>query len=151
MFLLHEDMKGNRLYKCEKLCSRTAINGLFASGRSVVAYPLRAVVAVKEAEPARVASARFMITVPKKKIRTALGRVLLRRRIREAYRLNRPLLLPRLAAAGQEVDIAFLYMANTIADYAKVESAMKTVLGKIAALAETCSQPPVEAKEVTDD
>ena len=41
-------MKGNRLYKCEKLCSRTAINGLFANGHNVVAYPLRAVVMLHE-------------------------------------------------------------------------------------------------------
>lgn len=136
-------MKGNRLYKCEKLCSRTAINGLFANGRSMVAYPLRAVVAVHNSagEP----SARFMITVPKKKIRTAVGRVLLRRRIREAYRLNRPLLLPGLACCGCHADVAFLYLDSSIADYAKIEKAMKSILGKIAALAAAAG------KEEADD
>ena len=128
-------MKGNRLYKCEKLCSRTAINGLFAGGRSVVAYPLRAVVMLHETPGGEQAVARFMITVPKKKIRTAVGRVLQRRRIREAYRLNRALLLPGLADNGCCVDIAFLYMDSNIADYAKIEKAMKVILGKISVLA----------------
>ena len=32
-----------KLHKSEKLCSRTAINTLFAKGDSVIAYPLRAV------------------------------------------------------------------------------------------------------------
>ena len=36
-----------RLYKREKLCSRTDVNNLFAVGRSAIAYPLRVVYAVK--------------------------------------------------------------------------------------------------------
>ena len=42
------------------------------------------------------AAAQFMITIPKKKIRKAVGRVLLRRCVRESYRLNRHLLMPAL-------------------------------------------------------
>ena len=131
-------MQGNRLYKREKLCSRTAINMLFAGGRSVVAYPLRAVVAVKRCDSETVGGevqsgivAKFMITVPKKKIRTAVGRVLVRRRIREAYRLNRSVLAQALQPAGCVAEIAFLYMDTSIADYATIEASMKKLLGKI--------------------
>lgn len=80
--------------------------------------------------------ARFMITVPKKKIRKAVGRVLLRRRVREAYRLNRNLLLPALDKSGMWVDIAFLYMDSNIASYNVIETKMRTLLGKIADIAE---------------
>ena len=131
-------MQGNRLYKREKLCSRTAINMLFAGGRSIVAYPLRAVVAVKRCDSETVGGevqsgivAKFMITVPKKKIRTAVGRVLVRRRIREAYRLNRSVLAQALQPAGCVAEIAFLYMDTSIADYATIEASMKKLLGKI--------------------
>ena len=119
------------------MCSRTAINMLFAGGRSVVAYPLRAVVAVKRcddgagSEPGQGIVAKFMITVPKKKIRTAVGRVLVRRRIREAYRLNRSVLAQALQPAGCVAEIAFLYMDTSIADYATIEASMKKLLGKI--------------------
>lgn len=119
------------------MCSRTAINMLFAGGRSVVAYPLRAVVAVKRcgddtgSEPGQDIVAKFMITVPKKKIRTAVGRVLVRRRIREAYRLNRSILAQALQPAGSVAEIAFLYMDTSIADYATIEASMKKLLGKI--------------------
>lgn len=119
------------------MCSRTAINMLFAGGRSVVAYPLRAVVAVKRcgddtgSEPGQDIVAKFMITVPKKKIRTAVGRVLVRRRIREAYRLNRSVLAQALQPAGSVAEIAFLYMDTSIADYATIEASMKKLLGKI--------------------
>ena len=119
------------------MCSRTAINMLFAGGRSVVAYPLRAVVAVKRcgddtgSEPGQDIVAKFMITVPKKKIRTAVGRVLVRRRIREAYRQNRSILAQALQPAGSVAEIAFLYMDTSIADYATIEASMKKLLGKI--------------------
>ena len=119
------------------MCSRTAIDMLFAGGRSVVAYPLRAVVAVKRcgddtgSEPGQDIVAKFMITVPKKKIRTAVGRVLVRRRIREAYRLNRSILAQALQPAGSVAEIAFLYMDTSIADYATIEASMKKLLSKI--------------------
>lgn len=120
------------------MCSRTAINMLFAGGRSIVAYPLRAVVAVKRCDSETVGGevqsgivAKFMITVPKKKIRTAVGRVLVRRRIREAYRLNRSVLAQALQPAGCVAEIAFLYMDTSIADYATIEASMKKLLGKI--------------------
>ena len=139
-------MKGNRLYKFEKLCSRTAINALFGNGRSMVAYPLRAVVALRSSDSVTDNRARFMITVPKKKIRKAVGRVLLRRRIRESYRLNRQLILPQLASAACEVEIAFIYMDKEIADYATIDACMKKLLGKIA------TQAVIRAeKEVAED
>lgn len=117
------------------MCSRTAINALFAGGRSVVAYPLRAVVNVHDGEGSP--EARFMITVPKKKIRTAVGRVFIRRRIREAYRLNRQLLLPRLAECGARIDVAFIYMDVSLADYATIDACMKKLIGKMLAHVET--------------
>ncbi len=123
-----------RLYKYERLCSRTAINNLFAGGRGLVAYPLRAVVSVKPCKDEK-AGVHFMITVPKKKIRKAVGRVLLRRRIREAYRLLRPLLVPQIETLGCRVDVAFIYLDKDIVDYAKVSNCMVTLLGKIALLA----------------
>lgn len=129
-------VKGNRLYKSEKLCSRTAISKLFSDGRSVSAFPLRVVIRMNEyAGDGR--HARFMITVPKKKIKKAVGRVLLRRRVREAYRLNRNLLVPVLENCGKAVDMAFLYMDANIADYHVIEAKMKTLLGKIAGIAES--------------
>ena len=123
-------MENNRLYKREKLCSHTAVNLLFAQGKSAICYPLRAVFRVGDARPE--APVRFLITIPKKKIRKAVGRVLLRRRTREAYRLNRSLLVPAVAEAGKCVDVAFIYLSNEPADYAEIEQQMQALLKKIA-------------------
>ncbi|MCM1332639.1 MAG: ribonuclease P protein component [Bacteroides sp.] len=121
-------METLRLYKREKLCSVTAIDRLFASreeARAFLAYPLRA---VWMENPSRGACAQFLISVPKKKLRHAVDRVTMRRRIREAYRLNRntaPIL------AEQPLDIAFIYVSSRLEPYSRVEAAMKKILSKM--------------------
>ena len=122
-------MESFRLYKHEKLCSRTAVNLLFSDGKSEFAYPLRVVYRI--VPDATASGARFLITVPKKKVRTAVGRVLMRRRIREAYRLNRRFLLPALAEKGIAIEMAFLYLDKELQPYTKIEERMRTVLSKI--------------------
>ncbi|MFI3239130.1 MAG: ribonuclease P protein component [Bacteroidales bacterium] len=124
-------MKGNRLYKIEKLCSRSAVNRLFQTGKSAIQYPLRIVlnVSIDSTEPVK-----FMITVPKKKIRKAVDRVLLRRRIREAYRLNRELLAP-LKENNISIEIGFLYLDSNIADYATIEQKMRDSLNRAVKIA----------------
>ena len=119
---------------------------LFSAGRSVSAFPLRAVIRMEKSAIDR-RQARFMITVPKKKIRKAVGRVLLRRRVREAYRLNRNLLLPALDRSGMWVDIAFLYMDSNIASYHVIETKMRALLGKIAGIAESVGQVQEHEKD----
>ena len=125
-----------KLHKSEKLCSRTAINTLFAKGDSVISSPLRAVFRTA-ADSKRAKTAPFMRSIPKKKIHTAVGRVLMRRRVRESYRLNRDLLYPTLEACGKNVDIAFNYLSKSEDDYAVNEGKMKEILAKISASIES--------------
>lgn len=106
------------------------MNLLFEQGRSCIAYPLRAVYRLHEPDEV---PARFLITIPKKKIRKAVGRVLLRRRTREAYRLwRRSILHPALDRAHLAVDVAFVYLDNAPTDYDIIESRMKQLLERIA-------------------
>ena len=87
---------------------------------------------------------QFLISIPKKRIRKAVGRVALRRRVREAYRLNRrQLLVPVLEQQGWGVDIAFVYLDNTPATYSVINEKMVNLLNRIAQAA-TEQQPPTE-------
>lgn len=108
----------NKLPKTTKLCSVTAIDALFASGRGALAYPLRAIILESE-EP----GIRFMISVPKRRLRHAVDRVAMRRRIRESYRLLRSMLRPNL-----NLNIAFIYIADKRVDSARVREAMCRLL-----------------------
>lgn len=127
-------MKGLRLYKKEKLCSPVAVDMLFARGSgsdSHLSYPLRA---VWRQNPRRRSDApvAFVITVPKKRLRHAVDRVTMRRRIREAYRLCRPdFPMPD----GIRIDLALVYVASHLCDYAAVDRAVRRIMGAVQASA----------------
>lgn len=121
-----------RLYKSEKLCSKLEIERIYDQGTSIIAYPLRAVwVAVPAHEGKRPVAARFLISIPKKRIRHAVDRVLLRRRTREAYRLNRHL-LNDVVEQGKTALIGFNWLANHEYNYTTIERSMQELLTKIA-------------------
>ena len=129
-----------KLHKEEKLCSRTAINNLFDEGKSLMAFPLRAAYRLR---PSGQQPVRFLISIPKKRIHKAVERVLLRRRTRESYRLNRnQLLVPALQQADCGVDIAFVCLDKTPAPYQVIDEKMISLLERIAKAAADHSPEP---------
>lgn len=119
-----------RLKKNEKLCSVTAIDALFSSGgKGSIAFPLRMVWKKRAADSRAGAPVQFLISVPKKKLRHAVDRVTMRRRIREAYRLNRQL-MPQ-SSEDEKFDVAFVYLATELMPYSRIEASMKRLLQKL--------------------
>ena len=106
-------MKSFGLGKSHKLCSTTAIDRLFAGRdaavRSALAYPVRMVWAPAPDGDPRPGEQPvcFFISIPKKRLRHAVDRVAMRRRIREAYRLAR---LEHPMPEGARLDVAFIYV-----------------------------------------
>ena len=126
-------MTSLRLYKKEKLCSKTAIDSLFSpslkkngENNSIMAYPWRAVWRLNNARKQH--CAQFLITVPKKRLRRAVDRVTMRRRLREAYRLSRTPL-----TEATPIDIAFIYVADSLTDYRSAARSISKILSRISA------------------
>ena len=122
---------GATLSKEERLCGKTAISSLVAEGRWGSVLHLRYCYrARREAEPTDSAQApvRIMVSVPKKFFKRAVKRNLLKRRIREAYRLNKSLLQPE-----RGVDVLFSYSSKEIADFETIQNEVKTILSRIGA------------------
>ncbi|MDE7407951.1 MAG: ribonuclease P protein component, partial [Muribaculaceae bacterium] len=106
-----------RLYKSEKLCSQIAIDALFSrrvtaiggEPQAALAYPLRLVWRCNR-ERQSGHTWQFLISVPKKRLRHAVDRVTMRRRVREAYRLHRDA-FPDITDDAK-YDLAFIYLAS---------------------------------------
>lgn len=120
-------LSDNTLSRDERLRSFGAIRRLFKDGRGGFIYPLRYIV---YAEPSEELSASVLFSTPKKFHKRANRRNLLRRRMREAYRLNREL----LASEGKTgtVELALIYSTKEIHDYKTIENAVKRVLARVA-------------------
>lgn len=77
------------LKKQEILRSRKVIKELFKNGSSFFLYPYKFIYRVNTNEEKRI---KVLFTVPVKQFRKAVDRNKIRRRIREAYRLNKQML-----------------------------------------------------------
>ena len=129
-------MKQYGLNKSDKLCSPTAIDQLFSRGadatqslqiKSAMAYPLRAV--WRENDKRETGSQiQFLISIPKKRLRHAVDRVKMRRRVREAYRLMHK---DFQSENHKKIDLAFIYVANELKEYQSIEKAVIRILQKI--------------------
>ena len=121
------------LKKEERLCSQKIIGDLFASGESFLAYPLKVVFLKTDTSQSYPVLAAF--TVSKRNFKRAVKRNLLKRRMREAYRLNKHLLYDELATKNITLAMRFVYVGKDIVEYTAIEkgiiSAFRKLLGKI--------------------
>lgn len=132
------------LRKEEKLRHRTLVDSLFRDGQSLYDFPLRLTWralsrdalenSFRNGVPPKIGPLQMLITVPKKKRRHAVDRVLMRRRIREAYRLNRiPL---KRAVEGnpgiRSLSLAFIYIHDKNIPYSTIERKMGLLIKKMA-------------------
>lgn len=132
------------LRKEEKLRHKSLVDPLFREGKSTYEFPLRMtwrLLSPEELEesfkgpaPENIGKLQMLVTVPKKKRRHAVDRVLMRRRIREAYRLCRKELLHEVAQLPTTgtLSMAFIYIHNENLPYATIENKVRALLRKTA-------------------
>ena len=110
------------LSKEERLSGKTAIAALTGKGRWDHTLHLRCCCLCDTGSGLN----RIMVSVPKRLFKRAVKRNLLKRRMREAYRLQKELL------AGPGHDILFVYNSAEIADFSVIFDELGTMLKKIA-------------------
>ncbi|MDE6297067.1 MAG: ribonuclease P protein component, partial [Muribaculaceae bacterium] len=129
--------------KPEKLRHKKLVDALFSKGKNIYDFPLRLVwrkitpdelkASFRDKIPEKTGKLQMLVTIPKKKRRHAVDRVLLRRRIREAYRLNR---LPLADVINNREDIgtlsiAFIYLGTENISYSEIEKRMINLLSRL--------------------
>lgn len=119
----------------ERLKSRKLIGRLFKEGHSYVAYPLR-VLWLPADEMAQAAAgfsdapAQLAISVPKRAFKTAVERNRLKRRIREAYRLNKTAWYEKLNAGDQRIALMLVYVAKEELPFDDIAAGIRKMVKK---------------------
>ena len=136
-----EKVKGAGFRKQERIVSKKLMDELFKNGhsQSLTVFPLRAVYQVAESivapsgaeRGASGASAQILVSVPKRHFKHAVDRNRAKRQVREAYRLNKQLLLASQLLAARHFSIAFIWLSNEPQPSPRVTHSVKTILSRI--------------------
>jgi ribonuclease P protein component len=115
--------------KTERLCSRKAIETLHAKGKAKNFFPFRVIVLKSEFESAY--PVRFMVSVPKKRIRLAVKRNRVKRLTREAWRLNKHILYKELNAKNLKCDVMLIYLQSDLPTLESIKEKLPKVFNFI--------------------
>lgn len=110
-------MMDARLPKSERLSGKTSVARLFERGKGHVSGCIRCKYLIRGDED----PSRIVVSVPKRSFKRAVKRNLLKRRIRESYRLQKVLL-------GPGVDILFIYQSKEVLPFEVIFADMTALL-----------------------
>ena len=116
--------------KEERLSSFKEIQALMKKGDTFFHYPFKVVyqnVSSNDANEGKCLNS-IIVSVPKRHFKRAVKRNLLKRRIRESYRLNKGLLV---TPQGKKTNALFVYVSKEVLEFNYIESKLKEVLVKI--------------------
>lgn len=121
---LHTFSKGERLRKKQDL------EALFQSEDSFISYPFR-VVFSQATESESLYPAQILISIPKRRIKKAVGRNLIKRRAKEAYRLQKQELYEHLNKKGISIKLGLVYIANKRLLYDEISKAITAIIEEL--------------------
>ena len=115
--------------KNQKLCSQKSIDKLFVYGRVISQKPFR-IIWNFENNREQVAL-KALIVVSKKRIKLAKDRNIIKRKVREAYRLQKKDLEELLESKNQQLNLAIIYQDNKLLNYNVLEQKISLLLKRL--------------------
>lgn len=118
------------LSKAERLKSYKRIRVLFAEGQKLKVHPLLVYYQIREQldnSNERI-QLQMGVSVGARYFKKAVDRNLIKRRIREAYRINNTDLKQELMGKAIGLDVFFVYTSNELLPYTQLETTMQKAL-----------------------
>ena len=117
------------LCKDERLRGKRAISNLFDEGHTFFRAPYKVFwIITPESGFYPVC---FAVSVPKRRFKHAVKRNLLKRRTREAFRINKQI-LSAVITDNRQVRLMLVYASDKLTHYSELEESMKKILQRIA-------------------
>jgi ribonuclease P protein component len=124
--------------KKERLKSNLSVQDLIRNGQTLSSFPLK-LYWNKEDDPSQKYPVKMAVSVPKKKIRRAVDRNLLKRRIRESYRQNKCDLYDLLNQSDLKLLIVIMFIADDLTSYERIDSGLKNLFLKLIVNIKKCT------------
>lgn len=123
-------MKQYSFNKKERLCSKKQIADLFETGYSFNEFPFKVVWKdiLRENDDAKV---KLAISVPKKNFKKAVDRNLIKRRIREAYRLNKKDLYDYFGNYNKQINLILIIINKEELSFQEIEGKIIVILQRL--------------------
>ncbi|WP_240775570.1 ribonuclease P protein component [Sphingobacterium psychroaquaticum] len=121
---------GKTFTKEERLCSKRLIDDLFHNSFSFVLYPYRIVFQPKPSED-HVSPAQSILSVSKRRFKRAVDRNAVKRRMREAFRLQKEELYLFLQEHSLNLLVAFQYVGKEQLPYVYMYERMGLTITKL--------------------
>jgi len=119
------------LRKYEILSGSRQISDLFSAEHSIYCYPIKLFYLKNTSQAEHKSKVLFSVTVPKRAFPKAVDRNLLKRRIRESYRLNKYKLTQHINELDQ-LSVMFVYIGKKEDNFQIIDNAVKKILRELA-------------------
>jgi len=118
-----------RFRKSERLCSMKLTGELFEKGEKIYSPIIRVIwMPVSSAIPSPVQS---VFSVSKRQFRLAVTRNLIKRRMREAFRINKNPLYDYLRSQNKYLIVAFVFTGRSVSGFPAIEKIIKEMIASI--------------------
>lgn len=112
----------------ERLKSKKQIDELFNGGKSFFIYPFKVFYLIHDEQEDY--PVKILFSVPKKRFKRANKRNLIRRRVKEIYRLKKPDFYSKLPKS-KRIYIAFIYSSQSILKSHEMKPALDKILAQL--------------------
>lgn len=134
----------NTFPKKEHLRGDVRISSVMRTGKAFLVYPIKVVYSpdVEDERHAhcqitKIPPVRLMVAAPKRRLRHAVDRNLVKRRLREAYRTAKQPLFEKLLQNNMRLLLIFRFVANEPQDFVSISKSVSKALARLTQIVDT--------------